>query len=258
MALKSLLVSIDASEVGQERLRFALDLAGRHGAHLLGYYATPTVDTSAEGTPEEVAEAMHQEFDNQLGIRGLAGAWLLSEPPIPADIVEQIRYVDLAILGLGSPDDLGPDPQGFEIGEIIRNCGRPILGIPISRLRPPPFGRVVIAWDSSAEAARAVHDALPLLRDAETVSIVALGNTGQARAERLIAHLGRHGIRAEFDTTPTLESDIGAELLQRVALIDADLLVAGAYGHAKLAEDLFGGASDSLLHQMLVPVLLSH
>lgn len=258
MAIKSLLVSIDASETGQERMRFALDLAGQHGAFLIGYYASPTVDPSAEGSPEEIAEAVNREFDRQLGLRGIKGAWVLSEEPLVGDIADQIRYCDLAVVGLGSPDDLGPDPQGFQIGEIIRACGRPILGVPISRLTPPPFKRVLVAWDGSPQASRAVHDSLALMTGEEMVHIISLGSDGAAMADRLIAQLARHGIKAKFDTTPAIESDVGAELLQRAALLEADLLVAGAYGHSKFAEDLFGGASNSMLHQMLLPVLVSH
>lgn len=258
MAIKSLVVSIDASETGRERMGYALDLAGQHGASVLGYYASPTVGDSPEGSPEEIAAAINAEFDRQLDLRGLDGAWLLSEGPIAADIVEQIHYSDLAVIGLGSPDDIGPDPQGFSIGEIIHRSGRPILGLPISRLTPPPFKRVLVAWDASAPAARAVRDALDLLTEAAEIRIVSLGAAGPALAERLIAYFARHGIKAAFDTTPTTETDIGAELLQRAALFDAELIVAGAYGHSKLSEDLIGGTSDSLLHQMLVPVLLSH
>ena len=257
MSIKSLLVSIDASETGRERLDYALALAERQRAYLLGYYVSPTVAASIEGSPEEIAEALHQDFIRQMEVRGLDGAWVLGEHPLAADIAEQIRYVDLALIGLGSPDDIGPEPQGFQVADIVREAGRPILGLPISRLTPPPFRSVIIAWDGSAGAARAVHEALPLLSSAAEIRVVSLGAEGPAKGGRLVAALARHGLAATVDTTPSVEADIGSELLQRAALYEADLVVAGAYGHAKLGEDLFGGPSNALLHQMLVPVLVS-
>lgn len=258
MSIKSLLVSIDASETGRERLDYALALAERHGAYLLGYYVSPTVPASIEGSPEQVAEALHHEFDRQLDLRRLKGAWVLGEHPLAADVAEQIRYVDLALIGLGAPDDIGSEPQGFQAVDVVREAGRPILGLPISRLTPVPFRSVIIAWDGSAGAARAVHDALPLLTAKAEIRIVSLGADGMAKGERLVAELARHGLVARVDATPPIEADVGSELLQRAALYEADLLVAGAYGHAKLGEDLFGGPSNALLHQMLVPVLVSH
>jgi nucleotide-binding universal stress UspA family protein len=258
VSIKSLLVSIDMSETGRERMQYAFDLAEQHAAHLVGYYASPTVGMDVEGSPQDIAEAVHQEFDRQLGLRHLTGAWVLGDKPLAADVAEQIRYCDLALIGLGSPDDIGPDPQGFRIEEIVRSCGRPILGLPISRLAPPPFSRVLVAWDGSPQASRALHDALPLLKGGETIYIVSLGGDGAAKAERLIAHLARHGLAATFYTMPSFEMTVGDELLQRAALLEVDLVVAGAYGHSRLGEDLFGGASNTLVHQMLVPILVSH
>src|SRR6478609_3178671 len=104
MALRELLVSIDASDTGRERMRFALALAQAHDAFLTAYYSSPTVADSPEGSPDEIAEAIEQEFEGELGARKLRGEWMLSGDPIVEDLVEQIKYVDMAILGLGPPE----------------------------------------------------------------------------------------------------------------------------------------------------------
>lgn len=257
MSIKDILVSVDLSDTGRERMRFALDVAQSHGAFITAFYTSPTV-SRGEGDPDEVAEAIEAEFDVEVRSRDLAGSWMLSGVPVADDLVAQIRQVDLAILGLGSPDNDDPSPQGFRIGDIIRLCGRPILAVPISRLSSSGFSRVLVAWDGSREASRALHDAIPLLRKAESIRIASIGSGDRSMPERVVQHLARHGVDAVVDPMPPYNVEIGAELLQRAAMEETDLVVAGAYGHSRLGESLFGGASETLLHQMLVPVLLSH
>ncbi|MCX5494424.1 universal stress protein [Kaistia dalseonensis] len=257
MSIKDIIVSVDLSDTGRERMLFAMDIAQSHGAFVTAFYTSPTV-SAGEGAPDEIAQAVEAAFDLQLRTRELAGAWMLSDEPVADDLITQIRHVDLAILGLGSPDNDDRNPQGFRIADVVRSCGRPILAVPISRLSSSRFSRVLVAWDGSREATRALHDAIPLLRGAETIQIASIGSVERAQPELIVQHLARHGLTAVMDTTPPYEFEIGAELLQRAAMDEVDLVVAGAYGHSKFGESLFGGASDTLLHQMLVPVLLSH
>jgi len=257
MSLKELLVSVDASTSGLERMRFALDLARSHDAYLTAYYSSPTVSESSEGSPGEMAEAIEQQFETELTARHLKGGWMLSGDPIVEDLVDRIKYTDLAILGLGSPGSGEPDPQGFKISDVVLSCGRPLLATPVSRL-PMKFSKVLVAWNGSCEATRALHDAIPLMKGAQNIWITSIGPDGPALAKRAAAHLQRHGLSAAVDLNPPFEWDIGSELMERAAMFEADLVVAGAYGHSKLAENLFGGASNALLEQMLVPILVSH
>lgn len=258
MSIKEIIVSVDFSQTGRERMRFALDVARTHEAYVTAFYTSPTTTPVPEGSPSEIAEAMEAEFERELNVRKLQGGWMLSSTPVVDDIVAQIKCTDLAILGLGSPDSGDPDPQGFRIAEVVRFCGRPILGVPVSRLATSSFSKVMIAWDGSREATRALHDSIPLLRRAEEIWIASIGSTDLSWPRRAVAHLAKHGLNATVDTLPPYDPDIGSELLQRAAMREVDLVVAGAYGHSRLGEDIFGGASNTLLHQMLVPILLSH
>jgi len=256
---KDILVSVDASEVGRERMKFAIGVAEAQGADLIAYYTSPTTTDNAAVDAENIADSIADDFDAQLRSKGLRGTWLLSDTPTAVHITTHIRCADLAILGLGDPDRILPDHQGFSIGEIVLSCGRPILGLPIGPL-PREFRTALVAWDASREASRALHDALPLLRKTAVVKIVSIGASGNraALAERAAVHLAKHGVTVSVDDGYTHYDDVGAELLDRTAGLSADLVVAGAYGHSRLGERLFGGTSQTLLHQMLVPVLLSH
>ena len=277
MGFKDLVVSIDSSREGRERMALAIQLARRAGAHLLGYYVSPTVgEYVASPGPKlvdeegreihsgaslgEVAEAIEQAFEDALKAHGLKGVWLMSGERVVEDIVEHIRAADLAILGLGDPDRATANPQGFHPEDIILSCGRPILGVPIANLPERVGANILVAWDGSREASRAMNDALPLLVEAESVTVLSVaGNDHAARlAESAATHLRRHGAPATASVTPTGDLGIGELILAHSEHIRADLVVAGGYGHSRLSEAILGGVSLTLLRQMMVPVFMSH
>jgi nucleotide-binding universal stress UspA family protein len=140
-------------------------------------------------------------------------------------------------------------------------CGRPVLGLPIMNL-PPELGKtILVAWDGSRESTRAMHDALPLLAGAETVMVLTVDaerNLKGSGAEAAAAHLRRHGVKAIAKETSSAELELGLAILSYAESQRADLVVAGAYGHSRLSESILGGVSRTLLHQMMVPVLMSH
>jgi nucleotide-binding universal stress UspA family protein len=256
MPLKDMLVSVDMTDTGRERLNFALRLAKSHRAHLTAYYTSPTTGETSHGSAENLAEAAEEAF--QSGLSGIDGTWLLSADPLEKDLVARIRSCDIALLGLGDPERPQTDPQGFAIEDVVRSCGRPVLGLPVSDLPETFVTKALVAWDGSREAARAINDALPLLAGARQIEIVSIGPDGDDLAGRAIEHLRHHGIAAKAGRPGMLMDDIGSELLDRAEAGDVDLIVAGAFGHAPLTENLFGGATRSLFRQMLAPVLFSH
>jgi nucleotide-binding universal stress UspA family protein len=123
---------------------------------------------------------------------------------------------------------------------------------------------VVIAWNSAREAARAVHDAMPLLIAAEAVTVLTIDpregpqGHGELPGADISLHLARHGVKAQVERTVSADLPVGEVLLSRLADLGADLLVMGAYGHSRMRELLLGGATRSLLQSMTVPVLMSH
>jgi len=191
---------------------------------------------------------------------GLEGRWLLSGDPVAADIAEQSRTVDLVVLGLGNPDPSAADPQGVRPDDVILACGRPVLALPIANI-PGEIGKdVLLAWDGSRGASRAMHDALPLLVDARSVSVVCVDPAEPLweSARSAAAHLGRHGLPATAARIPSGGMGIGDAILAHCDHIGVDIVVAGAYGHGRFRESILGGVSRTLLRQMMVPVLVSH
>jgi nucleotide-binding universal stress UspA family protein len=280
MAYKDLIVSIDPSATGNQRLTLALRLAQRFKASLIGYYVGPTVGEYAaasvseqkrapESGPaerlrtipaERMANAMEKQFEEELKLHGLDGTWLLSGDRVVEDIVDQITTADLAILGLGDPDSSNPGAQGFRVEEVVVACGRPVLGVPIGHV-PDEIGKeILVTWDGSRGASRAMNDALPFLVEAKSVNVLSVdpGEQMWKSAQSAAAHLGRHGVHATASQIPSAAMGIGEVILAHCEHLDIDLVVAGAYGHSRLRESVLGGVSRTLLRQMMIPVLMSH
>jgi nucleotide-binding universal stress UspA family protein len=123
---------------------------------------------------------------------------------------------------------------------------------------------VLIGWNASREATRAVSDAMPLLSAADVVTVLTIDARegpdahGELPGADISLHLTRHGVKAEIERTVSAGIPVGDVLLSRAADLGADLLVIGAYGHSRVRELLLGGATRSILHSMTLPVLMSH
>ena len=148
--------------------------------------------------------------------------------------------------------------------DIVIACARPVLVVPYIGAAADFGKNVLVAWNGSREACRAVSDALPLLKKANRVTVMAvdpeIGEFGHgalpgADLARFLAH---HDVNVEARNDPGAVADVGEELLSRIADCAADLLVMGAYGHARAREWVFGGATRTILRSMTVPVLMSH
>jgi len=174
------------------------------------------------------------------------------------------RYADLAILGQHDPDDATVSSATEAPATALLSSGRPVLVIPYIGAVPTLGQTVLVGWKSGREAARAVNDALPLLRQAQSVTVLAInpeegiGGDGDVPAADIALHLARHGVKAAAAHTVAKEVPEGDVLLNHADEIGADLIVAGGYGHTRLREFAFGGVTRTLLTTMTVPVFLSH
>ncbi len=283
MELKDLLVHVDASPKSDVRVEIAAELARQHGAHLTGLYIVDlvpiltNVETGAIAGRAGMFEAVgalrdsamaeprrvEERFRARLAAAGVTGEWRLEESLVAPTVALHARYADLAILGQVDPDD-PPQGSAAEIAQhVLLASGRPVLVIPyIAR-----FGRlgrnVLIGWNGSREAARALNDAIPFIAGAQAVTVLSINpqrgirGDGDVPAADIALHLARHGLRVEADhmVTEIAESDA---LLDYAADRGCDLIVAGGYGHSRLREFVLGGVTRQLLHSMTVPVLLSH
>ena len=176
---------------------------------------------------------------------------------VPELLVDYARLRDLTIV---------PVPESYDqwyAETVIFGSGRPTLILP-EPPRPRSFelGTVVVAWDFSRAAARAVSDALPLLERARKVRIVTVANEKtfdtKHSAEELAKNLARHRIDVVLDKVDADGKRIGEVLEAYTNSHQADVLVMGAYGHARWREFILGGATKSLLSKPPLPILLSH
>ena len=301
MALKDILVCLDPTEAGERRLRLAAAIAREHQAHLSAAYilseaipgvppyqgavgipaptgataiaqgsvvagvplpGAPPITSPAPSPSAELADIVEQRFRAEVQPHGIDGDWHLFGSGGSEELIALSRTMDLVVFGQAVSDYRLP--TGFSPEDIVMACGRPMLVVPFAGEFGSAGRRVLIAWDGTREASRALHDALPLIAQAEAVWVMTVrprdanfDDPGPS-LDRVVRHLQRHSIAA------TTEESIGGDvptaelLLSRASDIGADLLVAGAYHHSQLREAIIGGVSRDLLDHMTVPILMSH
>ena len=275
MSLKDLLVAVDGDSLNPSPLALAAWLAGRFEAHLVGLHPSSTASAGLYSTSFDSTlfdDAMQETFallerraiEARAGFEavthrnGIEAEWRVARGfPAPETVLNG-RTADLVILGQRWSDYDGlryPDPA-----DVVLDVGCPVLVVP----RAGQFERIerhaLIAWNGSREAARAVRDALPLLKRVAKVTVLAVNpkNGDEEPGADIALHLARHGITVEIDQSTVPDVDTADVLLSRVSDLGSDLIVMGAYGHARMRETILGGVTRSMLAQMTVPVLMSH
>jgi nucleotide-binding universal stress UspA family protein len=177
----------------------------------------------------------------------------------PRNLPHFARGFDLIVVEQPTPERHAF--AGGQIGSMVSGCGRPVLATPYIQKDPASFDKIFVAWDASASAARALGDAIPILKRAKSLEIVTVANGtldhNSPGGADVVRHLARHGIHAAFRVIP---GGIGAAdmLLSYVADSGAKMMVTGAYGHSRVAETLVGGATRTLSDSMTIPLLMSH
>lgn len=169
----------------------------------------------------------------------------------------QASAADLFVIGRQGRTDPRTGHRPFSPGDLVVELGRPMLMVPpgIVRLEGK---RVIIGWNGSREARRAIQDALPLLQRAELVWLASFGpDIRQAGLDDVVTHLKLHGVAAKPIKRPTV-SDAAAGLVDLAQEENADLIVCGAYGHSRFREWLLGGVTEDLLNSAPICCLMSY
>jgi nucleotide-binding universal stress UspA family protein len=279
MGYKSMLVNLDDDRRCAARIDIAARLAIDFEAHLTGLYlleqpdvpnyvraeiGTEYLDGQLRAWQQRQIERMTAQFRERTSRAGVAGAEFRLDDSMPSEaIAMHARYTDLLILAQTNPDDAEAQMDSGFPGQTVLSSGRPVLLIPYAGDFPRIGSRVLVAWDASREAARAVTDALPFLERAAKVTVLAVnpertaGHGAQPGAD-VALFLARHGVRVEATESHSGDVDVGAWLLSRAFDLEADLIVMGGYGHSRVRELAFGGVTRTILGQMTVPVLMSH
>jgi nucleotide-binding universal stress UspA family protein len=278
MGFKDILVHVDSTPASTVRLRLGISLARRFGARLSGLHVTPDPDVPPYFKPSavvriaklyrqsarEAAVLAEAHFHAAIKDIELAAVWQSVEGDIAGVLAERARFSDLLVLGQYDTEN-PPTIAAFTTPEkVVVDAGTPILVVPTSGSFDDMGRHVLVAWDGSRESARAVRDAMQLLRAAERVSLLAVDPDQQghmhpdANPAELAAHLVRHGVPAKSPEISFGDNNVTNFLLGHAVQLGADLLVMGAYGHPRLWEFWLGGTTKTLLERASIPVLMSH
>ncbi len=278
MSYKTILVHLSDKRRTEAVLAQAIALASRFGSHLIGVHAYAAMPAPPIPVPfaaqvlggiaasaQENADAIAATFARMTARGTFVSEWQVLKVPhvdLASVVMERGRASDLIVAGQADPDwELAPLLDFPE--RLALEGGRPVLVVPYASEGRSVGRTVAVAWKPTRESARAVFDALPLLKAAESVHIIEI-REGSDKAPALTpdtsiaAALGRHGIKPTIHSSLAPDSSVGEEILSRVADLGADLLVMGAYGHSRMRQLVFGGATRSIARHMTVPTLFSH
>lgn len=274
MPCKDILVVVDASEASSNAVNCAANLATGHAAHLTGLYLgyDPMTGFAETQIPADLLQ-QHQDhltraeqdaraaFEETCREAGISAEWRSTWEVQTSVLMLSARYVDLVVMS-GAASNAADLIAHRYADSVVIAAGRPVLLIPESYKWDRGFQRVMVAWDGSREAARAVHDAMPFLTQAQQVIVMEV--TGRQEpdardpASDIAKHLARHGVVTETTHAVKGSVSVGDLLLNAAVDHDADLLVAGAYGHSRLREYALGGVTRQLMMQLAIPMIFSH
>lgn len=298
MSFKTILVHVDESKHAATCIRIASEIALAENAHLIGaamtgvsryLYRDQTILNNDPGLishmtylRDRAARAL-QQFEpmaNSIGVNSFEQRVIDDEAA--GGICLQARYSDLVVIGQFDPDAASPVVLTDFPEYVLLNSGRPVLVIPYVGQFKTVGKRVLIAWDGSKEATRAVTNAIPLLKRADIAHVVIFDNDsrtdahgGQPGAD-IALYLARHGVKVEISLQATGVNqritvdnktgeaqrfsgmDIGNSLLSLASDMNVDMLVMGGYGHSRFRETMLGGVTRTMMQSMTVPVLMSH
>jgi nucleotide-binding universal stress UspA family protein len=272
MAIKDILVHVDTAPAADPRLHLALRLARRFGAAVTAAFILPPVDVLAlaDSGPAAVqlaaylaalrdeAAGAEQSFLEMLRREGLEGEWRTASGSAAAGLTRLAQTADLVVLRQLDPanrvEPLAPE-------DVILACGRPVLVVPRAGRFDHVGEAVLVGWNGSREATLAVHEGLPLMASSSRLTLLSANQSPAEEGDEAadpVAHLARHGLRAERERVPARDTEVASTLNARAAMLGADLIVMGAYGHSRLRETLLGGTTEAMLRQMTLPTLMAH
>jgi nucleotide-binding universal stress UspA family protein len=273
---KDIVVNLATDKADDTTRDYAISLAREFGAHLaaIAFAVEPVAPALiAEGGPPEwfaewmqeaeaAAQAAVGRFNEAVRGSGLLtdARWLTAGVGGAADLFGRMaRRFDISIIRQSEPDDNSPNALMIEAA--LFNSGRPVLIVPYIHKGAARFDRGLVCWDGSRNAARAVGDAIPLLRRAKTVEVAIVGDQPKSReipGADIASHLARQGVKVEVKEIVAPDLDAANMILSHAADISADFMVMGGYGHSRLREFVLGGVTRSILTTMTIPTLMSH
>lgn len=256
---------------------FAISVAEAFKSHVTGlaFSYEPIIPGAVMGgIPPEFIESQRSEADkkaraavtrfeaaaNRAGVSAETHIQNASVSGAADHLAHIARRFDLAVVGQADADEGLPDEVLDEAA--LFESGRPVIFVPFIQKAGLKLDRVMVCWDGSRAATRAVADSLPFLKKAKLVEIVIVaskpGKGDEIAGADLGQHLARHGLKVEVKKITSSDIDVPSTILSYAADSSADMIVMGGYGHSRLREFILGGVTRTILESMTVPVLMSH
>ncbi len=275
--IKDLVVNLGGSGTPDVAAGFAISMAKAHGAHVVGvaFVYEPVIPGSLlGGIPTDLIEVQREEnakaaktavtdFEAAAKAAGVSAETRLLDASIAgaSDLFGRIaRRFDIAVVGQ-APRDQGVSEELLIEGALF-GSGRPVIVVPQIQKQSIKLDNVMVCWDGSRPAARAIGDAIPLFQRAKAIEVVVVtgerDKSGEITGANMKRHLARHGISVEIKRIAAGSADVQTAILAHAADTAADFIVMGGYGHSRLREFILGGVTRSILKSMPAPVLMSH
>jgi nucleotide-binding universal stress UspA family protein len=274
---KDILVPVVQGDISDAALRTASRLAEANRGHVVALvgvsmitpnaawdYYPEGVFTTLKESADAAISALAEKLETRLArgtasyeIRRCASPWLTATEMA----LISARYSDLVVMGRG---DKFADADRQLFAGLLTGSGRPLLLVPEAGPAADAFERILIAWKPTREATRAVHDAMPLLRDGRTIDTLMVDDehdrwpNDEAAGQALHRHLQRHDIATRLQLRESGDRSNGECILDYAAESNAQLVVAGGYSRSRAMEQVFGGVTRTLFERAPVPVLFSH
>jgi len=275
--IKDIVVNLTGGHPQDFASDYAVSLAAAFEAHIVGvgFVYEPVIPGSMlGGIPTDLIEAQREEntrtakeaiarFEAAAKAAGVSAETRLVDASVAgaADLFGRIaRRYDIAVVRQARREQGASEELMIE-GALF-GSGRPLIVVPHAHKQALKLDRIVICWDGSRPAARAIADSLPFLKRAKSIDIVVVtgerDRSGEITGVNMRRHLARHGITVEIKHITGGGSGVQNAILSHAAASGTDLMVLGGYGHSRLREFILGGVTRSILRSMTVPVLMSH
>ena len=256
---------------------FAISVAKTFEAHVLGvaFVYDPVIPGSVMGgIPPEFIESQRANRRRRRATRSPASSRRPSAPASPTKPAASTPASPAPPTGSAAwrgastwPSSASPSAKKAAPAEVVDEgvlfeSGRPVIFVPYIQKAGLKLDRVMVCWDGSRAATRAIADAMPFLEKAKQVEIVIVaskaGKNDEIPGADLGQHLARHGLKVDVKRITSPDIDVTSTILSYAADSSADMIVMGGYGHSRLREFILGGVTRGILETMTVPALMSH
>jgi nucleotide-binding universal stress UspA family protein len=275
--IKDMVVNLTGGAPQDFAADYAISLARLFEAHIAGiaFSYEPVIPGSVlGGIPTDLIDAQREEntkaakavtsrFEAAAKAAGLSSETRILDASVegaPDMFGRIVRRFDLAVVGQAQPRE-GASEELLIEGTLFES-GRPLVVVPFVQTQGVSLERVLVCWDGSRPATRAIADALPFLKRAKAVDIVAVsserGKGSELVGTNMVRHLARHGLTVELKRIRAGDVDVPAAIRDHAAEIGANFMVMGGYGHSRLREFILGGVTRTILTSSTIPVLMSH